>query len=279
MAEEFKNAPEEFKNESPKIVTNDESSTTTGEVKDRGLFDFLGKKEEAKPPQETPLDSEFEHKAAQISEQPAFVAKHEEKEHKPTLLDQIHHYKQEEEEEKEHKPTRLEQIHHYSLQHKLCRTDSSSSSSSEEEGEDGEKRKNKKKEKKKKIVEGEEVKTEEEKKGMVDKIKEKLPGHNEKTEDDAPLVNTFPLVNTVPVVAEPEAEKKGVMENIKEKLPCHGKKTEDDTHVAATTVVPVTEETAEHPAEKKGVIEKIKEKLHGKTNGEEEKNEKVLDHA
>ncbi|KAF8113700.1 hypothetical protein N665_0046s0049 [Sinapis alba] len=210
MAEEYKNASDDFKNvpehETPKITTTEEPSATTGEVKDRGLFDFLGKKEEVKPQETTTsLDSEVEHKA-QITEPAAFVAKHEEeKEHKPTLLEQLHH---KHEEEEENKPSLLQKLH---------RSNSSSSSSSEEEGEDGEKRK---KEKKKKIVEGDE------KKGVMEKIKEKLPGHSEKPADSQ-VVNTEAAV---PVTAEhhPE-EKKGILEKIKEKLPgYHAKSTEEE---------------------------------------------------
>lgn len=112
MAEEYKNASEEFKNvpehETPKITTTEESSAVTGEVKDRGLFDFLGKKEEVKPQETTtPLESEVEHKA-QITEEPAFVAKHEEEEHKPTLLEQLH---QKHEEEEENKPSLFQKLH------------------------------------------------------------------------------------------------------------------------------------------------------------------------
>lgn len=119
MAEEYKNASEEFKNvpeheSTPKVATTEEPSATTGEVKDRGLFDFLGKKEEVKPQETTTtttLESEFEHKA-QVSEPPAFVAKHEEeeeKEHKPTLLEKLH--QKHEEEEEENKPSLLQKLH------------------------------------------------------------------------------------------------------------------------------------------------------------------------
>ncbi|ESQ34754.1 hypothetical protein EUTSA_v10008313mg [Eutrema salsugineum] len=266
MAEEYKNASEEFKNvpeheTTPKISTTEEPSA---EVKDRGFFDFLGKKKEEVKPQETttPLESEFEHKA-QISEPPAFVAKHEEeqetKENKPTLVEQLH---QKHVEEEENKPSLFDKLH---------RSSSSSSSSSDEEGEDGEKRKKKKE--KKKTVEGED-KTEEENKGVMDKIKEKFP-HAKKTEDDhAPVVTGVP-----------ETEKIGMTEKIKEKLPGHGKKPEDspvvDTAPVVETATPITaEHSAEHPAEKKGFLEKIKEKLpghHAKGTEEMEKKEKESD--
>lgn len=84
MAEETKNVPEQ---EVPKVAT-DESSAATGEVTDRGLFDFLGKKKEETKPEGT-IDSEFEQKV-QISE-PAPEIKHEEdKEKKPSLLEKLH---------------------------------------------------------------------------------------------------------------------------------------------------------------------------------------------
>lgn len=261
MAEEYKNASEEFKNvpehETPKITTTEESSATTPEVKDRGLFDFLKKKEEVKPQEtSTPLESNFEHKA-QISEHPAFVAKHEaeeEKEHKPTLLEKLH---QKHEEEEENKP---------SLLHKLHRSNSSSSSSSEEEGEDGAKRK---KEKKKKIV-AEDEKIAEDRKGVMEQIKEKFP-HGAKTDDHAPIIATLPVSHET---AEHPSEKKGVMEKIKDKLPGHSEKPVDSPVVHTEAAVPVPEE---HPAEKKGLLEKIKEKLpgyHAKSTEEEDKKEK-----
>ncbi|KAF2531776.1 hypothetical protein F2Q70_00031081 [Brassica cretica] len=210
MAEEYKNASEEFKNvpehETPKITSTEEPSATTGEVKDRGLFDFLGKKEEVKPQETTkPQESEVEHKA-QITEEPAFVAKREEEEHKPTLLEQLH---QKHEEEEENKPSLFQKLH---------RSNSSSSSSSEEEGEDGQKRK---KEKKKKIVEGDE------KKGVMEKIKEKLPGHSEKP-DDSQVVNTEAAVPVSDETAEHPEEKKGILEKIKEKLPGHHAKSSEE---------------------------------------------------
>jgi len=68
------------------------------------------------------------------------------------------------------------------------------------------------------------VKTEEEKKGFMDKLKEKLPGHGKKPEDASPAA---------PVVAPPvkeahPAEKKGILEKIKEKLPGYHPKTVDE---------------------------------------------------
>ncbi|CAH2067541.1 unnamed protein product [Thlaspi arvense] len=194
MAEENKHVAEQ---EVPKVAT-EESSAATGEVTDRGLFDFLGKKKEETKPEGT-IDSEFEQKV-HISE-PAPEVKHDEEEKKHSLLEKLH------------------------------RSDSSSSSSSEEEGEDGEKRKKNKKDKKKDkkktttTTEGE-VKTEEEKKGFMDKLKEKLPGHGKKPEDASPVA-AAPVV--VPPVEEVHpAEKKGILEKIKEKLPGYHPKTGEE---------------------------------------------------
>ncbi|CAN6999197.1 unnamed protein product [Brassica oleracea var. botrytis] len=186
MAEETKNVVHE--QEVPKVTTEESSA----EVTDRGLFDFLGKKKEETKPEET-IDSEFEHKV-HISEPVVPEVKHEKEEKKHSLLEKLH------------------------------RSDSSSSSSSEEEGEDGEKRKKKKDKKKTATTAEGEVKTEEEKKGFMDKLKEKLPGHGKKPEDASPAA---------PVVAPPveeahPAEKKGILEKIKEKLPGYHPKTVDE---------------------------------------------------
>lgn len=78
-----------------------------GEIKDRGLFDFLGKKEEEKP-QEEVIVTEFE--KVKVSDHEAPRPHH----HEPES------YKVEQEEEKEKK--------HGSLLEKLHRSDSSSSS-------------------------------------------------------------------------------------------------------------------------------------------------------
>ncbi|CAH8386278.1 unnamed protein product [Eruca vesicaria subsp. sativa] len=187
MAEESKNVHE---HEAPKVAT-EESSAAAGEVTDRGLFDFLGKKKDETKPEET-IDSEFEQKV-HISE-PVPEVKHEE-----------------EGEEKKH-----------SLLEKLHRSDSSSSSSSEEEGEDGEKRK-KKKDKKKIVTEGEVKTEEEEKKGFMEKLKEKLPGQGKKPEEASPAPVVAPHVEE----AHP-AEKKGILEKIKEKLPGYHPKTVEE---------------------------------------------------
>ncbi|WCJ44327.1 Dehydrin family protein [Euphorbia peplus] len=209
------------------------------ETTDRGLFDFLGKKEETKP-QEEVIASEFEQKV-QVSE-----PEHKEAEKKPSIMEKLH------------------------------RSDSSSSSSSDEE--DDEEKKKKKKEKKglkeklKEKISGEkpeenkhweletntaavEVKKHEEdnlpgqtemapapvpeeKKGFLEKIKDKLPGQTKKVEE-VPVSSTPP---PPPPVAEHVATethetepKKGFLEKIKEKLPGYHSKTEEEKEKEKTS--------------------------------------------
>ncbi|XP_042033840.1 phosphoprotein ECPP44-like [Salvia splendens] len=186
-----------------------EGTTTAVAVEstDRGLFGFGGKKEEAKC-EETPIASEFEEKV-KVSEEPV---KEEEKKHEGLI-------------------------------EKLRRSDSSSSSSSEEEevGEDGLKKKKKKKGLKEKIV-GEKEKEKkaecedtsvpvekyeehEEKKGFLDKIKDKLPG-GKKTEEVAAPPPPAPVVADY---SEAEGkEKKGFLDKIKEKLPGYHPKSDEE---------------------------------------------------
>ncbi|WJX42463.1 hypothetical protein P8452_29695 [Trifolium repens] len=193
----------------------DATSTTNSEteIKDRGVFDFLGgkKKDEEHKPQEEAISTDFSHKV--------------------TLYEAPSETKVEEAEgEKKHT----------SLLEKLHRSDSSSSSSSEEEDENGEKRKKKKKEKKEKkedtsvpvekveVVDGTTVVTEE-KKGFLEKIKDKLPGHK-KTED---VTTPPPVVTPVPTeitttTSHDQGEKKGILEKIKEKIPGYHPKTTTD---------------------------------------------------
>lgn len=205
-----------------------EQEATETEIKDRGLFDLLGKKKEEEKPQDVAITTEFE--KVKVSD-----------EHESPVEEK----KEEEGSEKKH-----------SLLEKLHRSDSSSSSSSDEEGEGGEKKK-KKKEKKglKEKMEGkigddhkEEEKHEdaavpvekveadpshpEEKKGFLDKIKEKLPGQHKKAEEvpasppSAPVEHQVTAANVAP---EGETkEKKGIFEKIKEKLPGYHSKTEEE---------------------------------------------------
>lgn len=78
MAEEIKNVPEQ---EVPKVATEESSSA---EVTDRGLFDFLGKKKDETKPEETTIDSEFEQKVHISEPEPAPEVKHE------SLLEKLH---------------------------------------------------------------------------------------------------------------------------------------------------------------------------------------------
>jgi len=192
-----------------------EQVPTSVETTDRGLFDFMKKKEDQKPQEETTsIASEFDQKV-QVSEPE--IKKEEEKKH-GGLLEKLH------------------------------RSDSSSSSSSDEERDDEEKKKKKKEKKEKeglkeKLKEklGGQHKDEEdtnvpiekekphvqevvysepsyphkeedhEKKGFIDKIKDKLPGQKKVEEQHE---------STAPVAIEPSSnDKKGFMDKIKEKIP------------------------------------------------------------
>lgn len=167
-------------------------------------------------------------------------------------------------------PEEAEQQKHGGLLEKLHSTHSSSSSSSSDEEEE-EKKKEKEKKKKdakdktKKKLSGDEQHSsdqfgveeekkhssdqygveEEKKAGLLDKAKEKLPGHPNKGEGEEKV----------------EVEKKaGLLDKIKEKLPKQPNKKEG-------------EEEEEVEVEKKaGLLDKIKEKLpgHRKKEGEEE---------
>ncbi|XP_068646490.1 phosphoprotein ECPP44-like [Aristolochia californica] len=179
------------------------------EATDRGLFDFL-KKDDVEKKEEAAVATDFE--KVHVSE-PA-DKKVEEEEKKPGLVE------------------------------KFTRSNSSSSSSSSDE--DGEKKKKKKglKDKIKGNVSGEkesEAKHEDtsvpiekidephpqasdEKKGFLEKIKEKIPGGHKKTEGEV----VEPVLPVPPVVAhEEEKEKKGLLEKIKEKLPGYHKNGEE----------------------------------------------------
>ena len=218
---------------SPKTTDQEYDGAATVETTDRGLFNFIGKKEEEKQPaceQEAMIASEFEEKV--------HVSEPVKEEKKESLLEKLH------------------------------RSDSSSSSSSSDEEEvveGGEKIKKKKKkglkEKiKEKIHGGDEEKKHEEdtsvpiekceeevavtavpppthlepeeKKGFLEKIKEKLPGGQKKAEEEgvvAPAPHPAPVVAADCATVEVEAkEKKGILEKIKEKLPGYHAKTEEE---------------------------------------------------
>jgi len=215
---------------------NKNSTPTEVEIKDRGVFDFLGNKPQEKKDEQV-IVTEFDDKV-KISEDD------DEEKKKHSLLDKLH------------------------------RSTSSSSSSSEEEVEEGgEKKKKKKKEQKglkEKIqekvhkeedkkhgeadtaipVETEKVEVEVEvvhpapadqaeeveKKGFLDKIKEKLPGQHKKTEQvEVPLPQSSET--TAPAAEGDAKDKKGFLDKIKEKLPGYHPKPNND-HEEKETAAP-----------------------------------------
>lgn len=99
-----------------------------------------------------------------------------------------------------------------------------------EEG--GEKKKKKKKGKKEEdtsvpIEKCDNTPATEEKKGFLDKIKEKLPG-GQKPEEAAPAATPPPPADEYAATPETEGEKKGFLEKIKEKIPGFHSKTDDE---------------------------------------------------
>ncbi|XP_030527280.2 dehydrin ERD14 [Rhodamnia argentea] len=184
------------------------------ETQDRGLFDFLGKKKEGEETkQEGVMAAEFEEKV------------------------KVEEPKEEEEKEKEKKHGLLEKLHRSGS--------SSSSSSDEEEGKDEEK-KDKRKEKKDKKKEKEEEKRHEEdttvpvekweepgapadeKKGFIDKIKDRLPGGQKKADEvPSPPPAECPAAEPPCHEGSPK-EKKGLLEKIKEKLPGYHPKSDEE---------------------------------------------------
>ena len=222
------------------------------EVEDRGLFDsLLGKKKEEEKKQDEVLVTGME--KVSLAE-PEVKEDHDAGEKKESLLSKLH------------------------------RSSSSSSSSSDEEEE---------------VIDenGEVVKRK--KKGLKEKIKEKLPGHKDpegehKTAAPAPAPapvvtqgghhDTAVAVGKIEGDAKTEAppapeEEKGLLDKIKEKLPGGHKKPEDAAAAPAAPTpapapTPATEEVSSPDGkEKKGILGKIMEKLPGyhKSAGEEDK--------
>ncbi|KAK8512598.1 hypothetical protein V6N13_082864 [Hibiscus sabdariffa] len=209
MAEEHTNKVAEFESN----VGGDHGAV---ESKDRGMFDFLGKKEEEQPkPQQEAIATEFEN--FKIEESKAEDG-YREGEKKNSLLEKLH---------RSHS--------------------SSSSSSDEEEGESGEKKKKKKNK---------------DKKGLKEKIEEKIGG-DKKADDTA-----------VPVEkSDEQPEKKGLIDKIKEKLPGVSAPSPPPTPAAVAADKVAVEHHEEESKEKKGFLEKIKEKMpgyHSKTEDEKE---------
>lgn len=232
------------------------------ETQDRGLFDLMGKKEEAKP-QEEVIATEFE--KVKVSEPEHHVVaeegKHKDEEKKPSLLE------------------------------KLRRSDSSSSSVStqlftwksyfnmchpfelilmivqSDEEEDEEKKKKKK-----------------EKKGLKEKVQEKISGEKDHEHEDT----SVPVEKYEEAEAGHPEEKKGFLDKIKDKLPGQHKKAEEvevppppppaaAEHGTATEASPHDAEAKE----KKGFLDKIKEKLpgyHPKTDEDKEKEKESATH-
>ncbi|KAH7567059.1 hypothetical protein JRO89_XS07G0011500 [Xanthoceras sorbifolium] len=198
MAEEHhqKSSSHEFE---PKVAGEGTVETT-----DRGLFDFLGKKKEEKPQDQEVINTtaaEFDQKV-QVSEQHE-PPKVEEGKNFTDLLEKV-----EEEKPEEKKPGLLQKLH---------RSGSSSSSSVTVPVE---------------VIHQEPVPHQpEEKKGLMDKIKDKLPGQHKKPEEVPPTTTSAPPPPP-PHAAEhatPEpAEKKGIFEKIKEKIPGYHPKTEEE---------------------------------------------------
>ncbi|XP_071922942.1 dehydrin COR47-like [Coffea arabica] len=162
-------------------------------------------------------------------------------------------------------PDKEEGKKHGGLLEKLHRSGSSSSSSSEEEVEEGGEKKKKKKEKK----------------GLKDKIKEKISGDKkdeekvEKCEEGTSIpVEKYAEPAHADAAHEPE-EKKGFLDKIKEKLPGGGQKKTEEVAAAAPPPPPAECTATEGEAkDKKGFLDKIKEKLpgyHPKTEEEKEK--------
>ncbi|PON90421.1 Dehydrin [Trema orientale] len=233
MAEEIQNKSHEYEASSK---VGDEGSV---ESKDRGLFDFLGKKDEEKKPQEEVISTEFGEKVKVSEEEPKHKVEEEEK--KPSLLEKLH------------------------------RSDSSSSSSSDEEEGEGEEKKKKKKEKK-----GLKEKIKEKISGEGKEEEKKEEHHHSHAADTSVPIEHEVVHSSEPLHPE---EKKGFLEKIKEKLPGgQHKKPEEAVPPPAPAPAHHEYSEASHEGgeakEKKGILEKIKEKLpgyHSKTEEEKEK--------
>ena len=75
---------------------------------------------------------------------------------------------------------------------------------------------------------------EEEKKGLLDKIKEKLPGGHKKPEDAAPAVHAPAPAPHAEDVSSPDGkEKKGLLGKIMDKIPGYNKGSGEEDHKAA----------------------------------------------
>lgn len=116
------------------------------------------------------------------------------------------------------------------------------------------------------------------KKGLKEKIKEKISGDHESS--DKQKTEVIPMDNCPapnPELATHEEDKKiGFMDKIKEKLPGHHNKTDQEvvnsTGPAAHSALDEQVHGGETKDQKKGLLDKIKEKLpgHGHKNNDDE---------
>ncbi|KAK9748494.1 hypothetical protein RND81_02G061500 [Saponaria officinalis] len=189
--------------------------------------------------------------------------KEEEKPQEDTLVSEFDHKAQVSEPDFKKEEFEDEKNKHVGLLEKLHRSDSSSSSSSDEEGNDEEK-KQRRKEKN-------------EKKGLKQKLDEKLHGHKaeddtnvpiEKYEETEKLPHVQPAVYAEsPLVQESDHKKAGFLDKVEDKLPGgHNKAYEH--HVSAD---PVETEKLPHVQKsdhekKAGFLDKVEDKLPGGHN-------------
>lgn len=209
------------------------------EATDRGLFDFMKKKEDT-----------------------AEGCKTSETEVITSGVEKIHVSEPEcKKEEKKHGGL-LEKLHH----------DSSSSSSSDEEGDDEEKKKRRKERKEKKKA-GLKEKLDEK---LHHDHDTNVPIENVHVEEN---VYSTPPSYPEPAAPdhhhqETEEKKGGLLDKIKDKMPGQHKNHKPDEHDTAAPAAPQAEPCAEVDKEKKGFLDKIKEKIpgfHSKSETEEKK--------
>jgi len=80
------------------------------------------------------------------------------------------------------------------------------------------------------VVDGTTAASTEEKKGFLDKIKEKLPGHKKTDDVTTPpsVAAAAPVPSVETTTSHDQGEKKGILEKIKEKIPGYHPKTATD---------------------------------------------------
>lgn len=114
------------------------------------------------------------------------------------------------------------------------------------------------------------------KKGLKEKIKEKISGdHKENSEQKVEMENcsTGHVAGNANYAAatQEDQEKKGIMDKIKDKLPGHHNKTDQEFHPTTHATADEQVHGGDQTKEKKGLLDKIKEKLpgHGHKNTED----------